>query len=187
MELEELLSRLQERRALIVHFSHHAAMRGDLVNRTDMHQVLAEQEAWALSCSVLTPGHSMDVVGSVGVVLVPRTAGDVLRVHHDDAGSYEFAMESHSLGKPLSAASFDESIDLVAPGSYNEWRVRGAAPIGMFVLDPANILVRRRVTFPGPHGPESTIAEDPISIDDVRATFPDRPIWTMTPGGPQIL
>lgn len=187
MELEELLSRLQERRALIVHFSHHAAMRGDLVYPTDMHQVLAEQEAWALSCSVLTPGHSMDVVGSVGVVLVPRTAGDVLRVHHDDAGSYEFDMASHSLGKPLSAASFDESIDLVAPGNYNEWRVRGAAPRGIFVANPAMILIRRWHTIPGPEGPLTIIGEDRISLDEVRATFPGRTIWTMTPDGPQTL
>ncbi|WP_253515343.1 hypothetical protein [Methylorubrum extorquens] len=184
---EELLAKLEARQALIVHFSHRAAMRGDLVYPTDLHQVLAEREAWALSCSVLTPGHSMDVVGSVGVVLEPRTAEDVLRVHHDDAGAFEVGMESLSMGKALSDASFDESIDLVVPGSYNEWRVRGAAPKGLFVVNPAVIMVRQEISFEGPDGPMTTIGEVPISLDAVRATFPGWPIWTMTSAGPQVL
>lgn len=187
MTHEELMARLEVRQALIVHFSHHAAMRGELAFPTDLHQVLAEMEPWPFSCSVLTPDHRMDVVGSVGVVLEPRNADDVLRVYHGDAGAYEEAGDNYSLGDPLSAASFDASIDRVVPGTYNEWRVRGARPIGVFVVDPANIEVREKVTFEGRWGPEETIAAGPISLDAVRAAFPGQPMWTMTSGGPRQL
>lgn len=187
MTHEDLLAKLDARQALIVHFSHHAAMRGELVFPTDLQQVLAETECWPLSCSVLTPGHRMEVVGSVGLVLEPRHAQNVLRVHYGDAGAYDDNGENQSFGEPLSAASFDSSIDHVVPGTYNEWRVRGAKPIGLFVLDPANIEVRKMVPFEGPYGLEQTIASGRISLDEVRATFPDQPIWTMTPEGPRQL
>lgn len=187
MTYDELMARLDARQALIVHFSHHAAMRGELVFPTDLQQVLAETERWPLSCSVLTPGHRMDVVGSVGVVLEPKRVQDVLRVHHGDAGAYDEDGENQSFGEPLSATSFDGSIDDVVPGTYNEWRVRGAKPIGLFVLDPANIEVRGKVTFEGLYGPEETIASGRISLAEVRGAFPGHPIWTMTPEGPHQL
>jgi hypothetical protein len=173
---KELMAKLSERQALIVHFSHHAAMRGGLVFPTDLQQVFAEHDAWPLSCSVVTPEHRMDVVGSVGVVLAPRTAEDILRVHHDDAGAYAEGNNSHSMGESLSEASFDASIDLVEPGSYNEWRVRGAAPVGLFVTDPAHIEVRQNVPFEGPFGPEETIAPVTVSLATVRTAFPGQPI-----------
>ena len=179
----ELLAKLEARNALIVHFSAHAVMRPGLDFPTDLQQVLAEHKPWPLSCSVLTPGHQMDVTGSVGVVLEPRSTADVLRVHHGDAGAYEYDNTNQSLGAALSDASFDNSIDGVVPGTYNEWRVLGAKPIGVFVLDPANILVRQKFVVPGPYGPEGAIAAGPISLDEVRAAFPDQPIWTMTPDG----
>ena len=60
------------------------------------------------------------------------------------------AAELRKDGAALSDASFDNSIDGVVPGTYNEWRVLGAKPIGVFVLDPANILVRQKFVVPGP-------------------------------------
>lgn len=187
MTHEELLAKLAARQALIVHFSAHAVMREGLDFPTDLQQVLAEKELWPLSCSVLTPGHNMDVTGSVGVILRPRRVSDVLRVHHDDAGAYDDAGTNQSLGAALSDASFDASIDGTVPGAYNEWRVRGAEPVGIFVLDPANILVRQKFSVDGPYGWEDTIAAGAISLDAVRAAFPSQPIWTMRPAGPYEL
>ncbi|MBR0670744.1 hypothetical protein [Neoroseomonas soli] len=187
MTYDELRARLKARQALIVHFSHHAAMRGELVYPTDLRQVFAEQEAWPLSCSVLTPGHRMKVVGSVGVVLEPRTAEDVLRVYHDDAGAYAEGSNNHSLGELLSAASFDASLNRVAPGSYNEWRVRGAKPVGLFIEDPANIEVRHKAQCELPWGTETIIAPKRICLAEVRTAFPDKPIWTMDSNGPRLL
>lgn len=184
MTHEELLVRLAARKALIVHFSHHAVMREGLSFPADLQQVLTEQAAWPLSCSVLTPGHRMVVVGSVGVVLEPRSAEDILRVHHDDAGAYADRDDSHSLGEPLSDSSFDASLDRVLPGTYNEWRVRGAKPIGLFVVNPANIEVRQRCSFEGPWGPEEAIAPAPMSFASLKAAFPGWPVWTMTANGP---
>ncbi len=187
MTREELLAKLNARQALIVHFSAHAVMREGLDFPSDLQQVLAEKEPWPLSCSLLTPGHQMDVTGSVGVILEPRTAEDVLRVHYDDAGAYDAAGINQSLGAALSDAAFDASIDDTVPGAYNEWRVRAAKPVGIFVLDPANILVRQEITCEGPYGPIETIAALPISLDAVRAMFSGQPILTMTPGGPRAL
>ena len=184
MTHDELLAKLEARRALIVHFSAHAVMREGLDFPTDLKQVLTELEPWPLSCSVLTPGHRMDVTGSVGVVLEPRTADDVLRVHHVDAGAYDVAGANQSSGAALSCKSFDASINLTPPGAYNEWRVLGAKPVGIFVLDPAYILVRQKFTVPGPFGEEEAIAASPISFDAVRTMFPHQPIWTMAPVGP---
>ena len=159
-------------------------MRDGLDYPTDLQQVLSEKEPWPLSCSVLTPDHHMEVTGSVGVILEPRTAEDVLSVHHDDAGAYDVAGTNQSRGAALSDATFDASIDDTVPGAYNEWRVRGARPVGIFVLDPANILVRQKFTVPGPFGGEEIIAAGPIPLDAVRAAFTGQPIWTLTPAGP---
>ncbi len=187
MTHEDLLAKLDARLALIVHFSAHALMREGVDFPTDLQQVLAEIEPWPLSCSVLTPGHLMDVTGSVGVILEPRAPEDVLRVHHGDAGAYDDAGVNQSLGAVLSDAAFNASIDDTWPGAYNEWRVRGAKPVGIFVLDPTNILVRQKSSFEGPYGSEESIAAQPISLGAIRAIFPGQPIWTMTPDGPREL
>ncbi|MGE4302607.1 MAG: hypothetical protein AB7E24_01080 [Novosphingobium sp.] len=182
-----MLAKLDARQALIVHFSAHALMRKGVDFPTDLKQVLAGKEPWPLSCSVLTPGHHMNVTGSVGVILEPRAVEDVLRVHHGDAGAYDDAGVNQSLGAVLSDATFDASIDDTEPGAYNEWRVRGARPVGIFVLDPTNILVRQKFSFEGPYGLEEDIAAQPISFDAIRAMFPGQPILTMTPDGPREL
>lgn len=184
MTHQELLAKLGARQALIVHFSAHAVMREGLDYPTDLKQVLAEKEPWPLSCSVLTPGHHMAVTGSVGVILEPRTVEDVLSVYHDDAGAYDVAGANQSDGAALSDATFDTSIDGTVPGTYNEWRVRGAKPVGIFVLDPSNIFVRQKITVLGPFGDEEIISACSISLDAVRTAFRGQPIWTMTPGGP---
>ena len=67
------------------------------------------------------------------MVLRPRTLENVLRVHFADAGAYDDAGTNQSLGALLSDESFDASIDKVVPGTYNEWRVRAASPVGIFV------------------------------------------------------
>lgn len=87
----------------------------------------------------------------------------------------------------MSGASFDASLDRVAPASYNEWRVRGAKPVGLFVVDPANIEVRQMIACEMPWGTETTIAPVSIQLADVRAAFPGKSIWTMTPDGPRQL
>ena len=187
MTREALLAKLDSRQALIVHFSAHAVMRKGLDFPSDLQQVLAEKEPWPLSCSVLTPGHDMVVTGSVGVILEPRAVEDVLRFHYDDADAYDDAGVDQSLGAALSNATSDRSIDDTVPGAYDEWRVRGAKPIGIFVLDPTNILVRQTFTMPAPYDAEEIILASPLSLDAVRATFPGQPIWTMMPGGPRKL
>jgi hypothetical protein len=115
MTHQELLAKLDVRQALIVHFSAHAVMRDGLDYPTDLQQVLAEKEPWLLSCSVLTPDHHMNVTGSVGVILKPRTVADVLSVHHDDAGAYDVAGANQSRGAALSDATFDTTIPYRAP------------------------------------------------------------------------
>ncbi|GGN61498.1 hypothetical protein GCM10011349_44180 [Novosphingobium indicum] len=102
-----MLAKLDARQALIVHFSANALMRKGVDFPSDLKQVLAGKEPWPLSCSVLTHGHHMNVTRSVGVILEPRAAEDVLRVHHGDAGAYDDAGVNQSLGAVLSDATFD--------------------------------------------------------------------------------
>lgn len=46
--------------------------------------------------------------------------------------------------------------------------MRGTEPIDIFVLDPANILVRQSCIFAGPYGEEEVISAGRISLDAVR-------------------
>jgi hypothetical protein len=87
MNDDELARKLKERDAVVVHFSHHANMRGRGVFPVDMHEAIRNKDHWALSCSVLWPGYGMDPCGSVGVLFKPLVAS-VLSVSNKDSGSW---------------------------------------------------------------------------------------------------
>jgi hypothetical protein len=183
MNDDELRRRLEERGAVVVHFSHHANMRVGGVFPVDMHEAIVNKDDWALSCSVLWPGHGMEPCGSVGVMFKP-SAASVLSVWNEDSGSRTNPDGTdQSRGVPLTAESFEMTFQVV--GAYNEWRVRGAEVAGIFVHNALPIMVKKLGQVLGlPNGEIlHEICGTPIPLSEVFAAFPTLPIFTMTQEG----
>ena len=180
MNDDELARKLKERNAVVIHFSHHANMRGGGVFPVDMHEAIRNKDHWALSCSVLWPGHGMDPCGSIGVLFKPSVAS-VLSVSNKDSGSWTSPNGiDQSAGVPLTAESFEKTFHI--DGAYNEWRIIRAEVAGIFVLDARSIMVKKC----GPvHGlPNGEILHEigctPIQLTEVFDVFPNLPIFTLT-------
>ncbi|WP_051975183.1 hypothetical protein [Cupriavidus necator] len=184
MNDEELAEELERRNAVVVHFSHHANMREGGTFPEDLQAVICDGEEWPLSCSVLFPGHCMEPCGSVGVIFKPKVT-NVISVSNTDSGSY-VGMDGvdYSLGRPLDEQSFKETFEV--KGAYNEWRVRGDAEVmGIFVLDPDNICVKKPIEIWDPMRDAYTqeIAMASIGLADVFAAFPEEQVFSLGPAG----
>lgn len=141
----ELSDFMTQKHAIVVHFSHHANMRDDGIFPDDLINAITNRHIWPLSCSVVWPGHSMDVVGSVGVIFEP-TLDSVLSVSNTDAGSSILPDGTdQSGGVPLTADSLAATFEV--DGAYNEWRLRGAEVAGIFVLNSNSIMVKRPMEY----------------------------------------
>ncbi len=183
MNDEELISSLAERKAVVVHFSHHGNMRDGGVFPDDLLAAIANKDDWCLSCSVLWPGHHQNPCGSVGVMFTP-TARSVQSVSNTDSGSRTHPDgDDMSDGAPLTTESFEHSWNVV--GDYNEWRLKGAEVAGIFVLDTCNIIVKKWRDVPGlPYGEVlRTIAPGPIQLSEVFSVFPNLPVFTLGSDG----
>lgn len=183
----ELNLALESKGALIVHFSHHAVMRADRpLYPDDLLRALMRHHHFPLSCSAVWPKHSMNLVGSVGVIFAP-TAESVLSVSNEDSGSLTWTDGSEgSGGSALSPQALEESFN-VKPGTYNEWRVKGAPIKGIFVADPNHIKVKQRESFVFEGVTYDEVGLVSISLDDVAATFAHQPVFTMGESGPVLL
>jgi hypothetical protein len=123
----------------------------------------------------------MDLIGSIGVLFRPSCA-NILSVSNTDSGSLTWSDGTEgSLGEQLTVDSFETSFD-VADGEYNEWRIQGAAIEGIFVANPASILVKFQTDM-GIEGLEKMHSLKIISINEVFSTFPDHRIFTMNSHG----
>lgn len=161
---DALQARLQSRFALVVHFS--TVMGREQAFPDDLLAVIkGGWREWPLSCCVVWPDHPMRLPGHVGVVLSPRVQ-NVLSAYGDDAGSFVTpAGDNEALGSGgLSEAALEATF---APkGEYNEWRVRGAPVVAIYVDNPKRIVARRWVTLPDG---EQTLVERPHTLAEVLA------------------
>ncbi len=133
MTLSQLTEILRNRRALIVHFSHTAKEGASLLFPDDLNnamQIIADKE---LSCSVVWPRRCA-AVGSVGIALRPRSFTSVTSASAVDAGTIEDSRTGHreGLGKALTCEILKETLEPRTP-NYNEWTVRDADIVGIFV------------------------------------------------------
>ncbi len=182
MDRDQLNLALEARRACVVHFSHHANMRDGGTFPSDLLDAIANRASWPLSCCVLWPGHQMDLPGSVGVIFAP-TPDNVISVCSDDAGSF-FQPDGTdaSAGRPLTAESFEETFN-PRINSYNEWRVIGAAVVGIFVSDPQSIHVKQRFPPRPPHLPDEVISSAPVPLEYIFQSFPSLELYTLSSQG----
>lgn len=185
MDIQALHCGLIRHQALIIHFSHRANMRENGVFPADLHAAIANKDCWALSCCVVWPNHTMDLPGDVGIILRPTSCDQILSVSKTDSGSFQSDCGTDlSGGEPLTPESLEETFN-VAPNDYNEWRVRGAEVVGIFVVSPREVSAKilQPVMLDGVKFCD-TIAPAVFTIDQVRSAFPSQRICTMTENGP---
>lgn len=189
MTFNELQAILENKKAAIVHFSHHAKTREGVVFPNDLVNAIANRSNWTHCCIALWPNHPMDLVGSVGVLFEPTSTDQIISVCDDDAGSsLDADGNSQSFGKPLSVEVVEQSF-LCMPDSYNEWILKGANVRGIFVADPNCIYVKKAMVMDYPDMPEYLRSLEPeigmteISLLEVFDSFPDQPIFTMRANG----
>lgn len=78
---------------------------------------------------------------------------------------------------------------------YNEWRVHGAKPAGIFVANPEHILVKKETVLELDEEMALALGEKiikdigtaRISLREVQLTFPGIPIFSMRANGLEIL
>lgn len=178
---QDLSDYLAAKGAAVVHLSHHAIMDPTRpIFPEDMRRAIDKRAEFNLSCVVVWPGHGMSLPGSVGVIFKP-TCSNVVSAAASDSGSTTLPDGSDaSLGLPLSpdtlAATFDVWI-----GNYNEWRVRGAEVVGIFVADPSNIVVKKEVVLNAGGREFNDVGATSIAMGEVFAAFPHHSIFTMGP------
>lgn len=181
MEESKFQELLAVNKAVIVHFSHFAEMAHAVEFPCDLQHAISAFENETRSCCAISPGHSMDLPGAVGVIFAP-TFEQVLSVLAHDSGSSDFGGTENSGGNFPTEKTIVDSFD--APyGGYNEWRIRGANPIGIFVANPSDITVKKKqeLSFNGEH--IVTFGCESISLSSVHSSFLDLQIFTMSPNG----
>ena len=180
---QELFDYLAAKGAAVVHLSHHAVMNPTRPNfPDDMHRAIAEKDKFNLSCVVVWPGHGMPLPGSVGVIFKP-TCANVISAASSDSGSMTLSDGTDgSFGLPLSPEALDATFN-VWIGNYNEWRVRGAEVVGIFVADPSSIQVKKEVVLKAGGHEFKDVGATPIAMDEVFAAFPHHSVFTMGPAG----
>lgn len=138
-----------------------------------------------LSCSLIWPAH-IKTFGAVGIILEPSSIDSITSISPKDSGT---SVCSNGMrkgdGVPFSAEAvmdtFANSTD------YNEWTVKNAKTIGIFVNHHEPLEVARRVSAKDIPGYDPTMAhlfDNPeiigtvmISISEIQTDFPSLPIY----------
>jgi hypothetical protein len=177
MEEIKFKNLLSERGIVIVHFSHLASMAHPVAFPTDLRHAIESYRDETRSCCALWPGHHMDLPGSVGVIFDPAFA-HVVSVLGNDSGSSDYGGSENSAGCPPSEGAILDSL-AVPFGGYNEWRVRGAEPIGIFVANPHDVCVKQSIPINVCGQLHNEIACIGVPLSVVVDAFPSLPIYTM--------
>lgn len=184
----ELLTELETRQALIVHCSRLG--KGDvspdgLFFPEDLRKAiqLCSVDGAELSCSVIWPDH-IKTFGTIGIVLKPRTTRSITSICKSVAGSHvdPISRKRKGFGKPFSKQTVVDTF--VDATEYNEWVVRDADTIGIFIhpREPLKVgIIVRGAEMEGyvpSMGDFTTTVPVDISISNVAAKFPNLPIYS---------
>ncbi|MBV7519074.1 hypothetical protein [Ensifer sp. ENS12] len=186
MTYQELIDLLISRNALIVHCSRPG--KGDegpdgRLFPDDLRDAIAVCESGNgdLSCSLVWPGHSK-TFGSVGIMLKPRSIASITSAHPTDAGTSPDANGRRTgLGGPFSRKAVMDTFASLT--DYNEWTVTDADTIGIFVnleehsLEVAKVVDLTEHPLYDPTMPPLAVLPQPITLEEVRAAFPDLPLY----------
>jgi hypothetical protein len=170
-------SLLKERQVAVIHFSHHAVMGHKVTFPNDLLHAISSFKHETRSCCALYPRHEMDLPGSIGVIFSPKYS-QLLSVSSCDSGSSHYAGREGSMGAAPEEDAILDSLN-VPMGTYNEWRIRGAVPVGIFIANPMWILVKQESTLTVGEERITDIGCAPISLQAAQMAFPSWPIYTM--------
>jgi len=187
MPHEELINLLTSRKALIVHCSRPGKGDEGLDGRLfpdDLRDAITVCNTGTgdLSCSLIWPEHSK-TFGSIGIILKPRSIASITSAHSTDAGTFRDANGCRTgFGKPYSRQAV---VDTFANSTdYNEWTLRDADTIGVFVnlqdppLQVAKIVDLTQFAYYQPTiMPAAAVIPQPITLQEVCAAFPDLPVY----------
>lgn len=123
----------------------------------------------------------MSLPGSVGLIFRPKHS-QVLSVCSADSGSLDYAGHEGSLGSSPEEDAILESLQ-VPSGMYNECRILGAEPIGVFVSNPQAIEVKQKVTLVLGMERFTEIGCARISLQAVKEAFTNLLVYTMGDNG----
>ena len=182
MDEEQFQDFIAKRRVVVVHFSHLAVMKHEVPFPEDLHHALNNWRTERRSCCALWPGHGMNLPGTVGVIFRPELS-NVLSVLASDSGASDESGEESSLGQLPSETTLTESLE-VPPGSYNEWRLTSAKPLGIFVTNIDHILVKQLLKVDVPEEAaklmdENQLGWESLEFSMVEKAFTDQDIYTM--------
>lgn len=201
MTYDELMGRLIERQALIVHCSRpgknadeqrYGGLSGDdLLFPADLRNAIeAAGGTGELSCSVIWPEH-LRTYGAVGIVLRPRSTDAIRSISPIDAGSRwdEATRRRIGSGVEFSAQAVDQTFANTT--SYNEWVVADAECIGIFMHPNEPMEVAARVSMTAVEGFDPSVMDATASVvgtvrigmDRLWSDFPGLPILTYRNGG----
>ena len=172
---------IKEQRLAVVHFSYNAVMDHRFTFPDDLAHAISAFEDEPRSCCAVFPGHKMDLPGSVGVIFSPKHS-HILSVCSVDSGSSNYAGKECSMGYDPEDDAILESLR-VPVGMYNEWRIQGANPVGIFVANPLCIWVKKELTVEFGAERITDIGCVPISLQAVKVAFPYFQVFTMTAEG----
>ena len=181
---------MTKRNVAVVHFSHHAIMNHKVPFPDDLNHALQTWDSETRSCCAVWPYHTMNLPGSVGLLYKPSLS-NVISVLPDDSGSSDHGGNERSFGVTPSLTSLPASL-AVPPNSYNEWRILGAEPVGIFVLDANNIGVKQRQPIPIPEELEDTMCDhelgcSSVDIEFIYSQFPQFDVYTLGSTGLEII
>lgn len=191
MTYDQLIEELVARQALIVHCSRPGKSGDDdLLFPDDMRKAIAVvgDGTGALSCSVVWPTHHKSY-GAVGIVLKPRSTGSITSLKSCDAGTSWDPSSGLRVGDGslFSAEAVADTFD--NPTDYNEWVVTDADCLGIFVNLTERLEVAKRLEAKDIEGFDESmmdcgavVASLPTSFDEIRAEFPDLPIFVLQEG-----
>jgi len=172
----ELCRYLDDRKALIVHFSHYANMRAGGEFPADLQAAIENADKWALSSCVVWAGHPMELPGDVGIIFEP-CASNVVSVKNEDSGSSTTQDgDERSSGGPLTVESLGQTFNVV--GRYNEWRVKGGTVRGIYVRSQSGLQAKRKQVIGGGPAPIEDISLVEVTLAEIHAAFPALRIYT---------
>lgn len=161
----------------VVHFSHYAVMNHRVSFPHDLIYAIKNYQTETRSCCAVFPDHGMQLPGSVGLILNPKLS-QLLSVCGSDSGSSDIGGDEGSLGEEPTEDSILRSL-CITDGGYNEWRVRGASPSGIFVADPKNIQAKQKVKYTVEEEQYTDIVSKRICLSQVFEAFPSLHVFTM--------
>jgi hypothetical protein len=148
---------LSSREALLVHFNTPMTrhLKGFPHDLRDARQLVGTPIAFStIQVNDKGPGQvqnpaDANAVGSVGLIVDIQDAGSVLSVAPTDIGSNSrITGYAHGLGKPPSAQTCADSIDLRSRTDNNEWVVQDYTALGIFVFKPSYVYVTNNGDLP---------------------------------------